>query len=71
MRADVERAMRKVARDLFTPGIPLEEAYEDTAVITIRRGEEAISSVSAPYLIAEMLVGPRIARAISAPARIG
>ncbi len=55
MRADVERAMRKVSRDLFTPGIPLEEAYEDTAVITIRRGEQAISSVSAPYLIAEML----------------
>lgn len=55
MRADVERAMRKVARDLFTPGATLEEAYEDTAVITIRSGEETISSVSAPYLIAEML----------------
>ncbi|MGQ0775315.1 MAG: methyltransferase, FxLD system [Pseudonocardiales bacterium] len=55
MRADVQRAMRKVPRDLFTPGVPLEEAYEDTAVITIRRGEQAISSVSAPYLIAEML----------------
>ncbi|MGH3873455.1 MAG: methyltransferase domain-containing protein [Pseudonocardiaceae bacterium] len=55
MRADVERAMRKVPRDLFTPDVPLEEAYEDTAVITIRRGAEAISSVSAPYLIAEML----------------
>ncbi len=55
MRADVERAIRKVPRDLFTPGVPLEEAYEDTAVITIRRGAEAISSVSAPYLIAEML----------------
>ncbi|MGH3686478.1 MAG: methyltransferase, FxLD system [Pseudonocardiaceae bacterium] len=55
MRADVERAMRKVPRDLFTPDVPLEEAYEDTAVITIRRGAEAISTVSAPYLIAEML----------------
>jgi protein-L-isoaspartate(D-aspartate) O-methyltransferase len=55
MRADVERAMRKVPRELFTPGVTLEEAYENTAVITIRRSKEAISSVSAPYLIAEML----------------
>jgi protein-L-isoaspartate(D-aspartate) O-methyltransferase len=55
MRPDVERAMRRVPRDLFTPGVSLEEAYENTAVITIRHGEEAISSVSAPYLIAEML----------------
>ncbi len=55
MRADVERAMRKVPRDLFTPGVPLEQAYEDTAVLKTMRGEEAISSVSAPYLIAEML----------------
>jgi len=55
MRADVERAMRKVPRDLFTPGVALEEAYRNTAIITVRRGEESISSVSAPYLIAEML----------------
>lgn len=55
MRADVERAMRTVPRDLFTPGVALEEAYRNAAVITIRRGEETISSVSAPYLIAEIL----------------
>ncbi|TDC79201.1 methyltransferase, FxLD system [Actinomadura sp. 7K507] len=55
MPADVERAMRKVPREAFTPGVPLERAYENTAVITNRRGEETTSSVSAPYLIAEML----------------
>lgn len=56
MRPDVERALRTVPRHLFTPGIPLEEAYENTAVITkqLPSGEN-ISSVSAPFLIAEML----------------
>nr|WP_275406832.1 hypothetical protein [Actinomadura bangladeshensis] len=55
MPAEVERAMRTVAREVFTPGISVEQAYENTAVITARRGDEAISSVAAPYLIAEML----------------
>ncbi|MFF5264602.1 methyltransferase, FxLD system [Actinomadura viridis] len=55
MRPDVERAMRKIPREVFTPGVSMQEAYENTVVITIRRGEETISSVSAPYLIAEML----------------
>ncbi|MEU8309817.1 methyltransferase, FxLD system [Actinomadura sp. NPDC048955] len=55
MPAEVERAMRTVPREAFTPGVSLEEAYENTAVITNRRGAEATSSVSAPYLIAEML----------------
>ncbi|XVQ10323.1 methyltransferase, FxLD system [Spirillospora sp. CA-255316] len=55
MPADVERAMRTVPREVFTPGVPLEKAYENTAVVTKRRGEETTSSVSAPYLIAEML----------------
>ena len=56
MRGEVERALRKVPRELFTPGISLEEAYEDTAIITKRREDGTnISSVSAPYLIAEML----------------
>ncbi|WP_312874250.1 methyltransferase, FxLD system [Actinomadura litoris] len=55
MPAEVEAAMRTVPREVFTPGVTLEEAYENTAVITARRGEEAVSSVSAPYLIAEML----------------
>ncbi len=55
MPAEVERAMRTVPREVFTPGVPLEKAYENTAVITNRHGDEATSSVSAPYLIAEML----------------
>jgi protein-L-isoaspartate(D-aspartate) O-methyltransferase len=36
MRGDVERALRKVPRELFTPGVSLEEAYEDTAIVTRR-----------------------------------
>ncbi|MCO6005865.1 methyltransferase, FxLD system [Actinoallomurus purpureus] len=55
LRPEVEAAMRTVPRELYTPGLPLEEAYQNTAVITKRRGEETISSVSAPFLIAEML----------------
>ncbi|WP_019629699.1 methyltransferase, FxLD system [Actinomadura atramentaria] len=55
MRADVERAMRTVPRDRFIPEATLEEAYKNTAVITKRRGDETVSSVSAPFLIAEML----------------
>ncbi|MEV4824563.1 methyltransferase, FxLD system [Micromonospora sp. NPDC049274] len=55
LRPEVEAAMRTVPRELFTPGLPPQEAYENRAVITKRRGEENISSVSAPFLIAEML----------------
>jgi protein-L-isoaspartate(D-aspartate) O-methyltransferase len=55
LRPEVEAAMRTVPRELYTLGLPLEEAYENTAVITKRRGEVAVSSVSAPFLIAEML----------------
>ncbi|WP_405088830.1 methyltransferase, FxLD system [Microbispora sp. NBC_01389] len=55
LRPEVEAAMRTVPRELYTPGIPLEEAYENTAIITKRVGKESISSVSAPFLIAEML----------------
>ncbi len=56
MRADVERALRKVPRELFTPGVPLEEAYRNGAVITKRSPDGVnLSSVSAPHLIAEML----------------
>ncbi|WJK41600.1 methyltransferase, FxLD system [Solwaraspora sp. WMMA2056] len=56
MRPEVEAALRVVPRELYTPGVPLEEAYRgDSAVITKRRGAETVSSVSAPWLIAEML----------------
>ncbi|MFI2279012.1 MULTISPECIES: methyltransferase, FxLD system [Catenuloplanes] len=56
MRPEVEAALRVVRRHQFTPGVPLEEAYGPySAVVTKRRGDEAISSVSAPSLIAAML----------------
>lgn len=55
LRPEVEDAMRTLPREAFLPGVPVAEAYENTAVITKRRGEESISSVSAPFLIAEML----------------
>lgn len=55
LRPEVEAAMRAVPRELFTPGLPLEQAYENEAVLKKMRGAEAVSSVSAPFLIAEML----------------
>jgi protein-L-isoaspartate(D-aspartate) O-methyltransferase len=56
LRPEVEAALRRVPRELFTPGLPLEEAYDaNAAVLKKMRGAEAVSSVSAPYLIAEML----------------
>ncbi|PZG13524.1 methyltransferase, FxLD system [Micromonospora craterilacus] len=56
MRPEVEAALRAVPRELYTPGVPVAEAYRsDTAVITKKRGDETVSSVSAPWLIAEML----------------
>ncbi|WP_432844228.1 methyltransferase, FxLD system [Dactylosporangium sp. CA-092794] len=56
MRPDVEAALRVVPRHLFTPDVPPEEAYRaDHSVITKRDGDETVSSVSAPWLIAEML----------------
>jgi protein-L-isoaspartate(D-aspartate) O-methyltransferase len=56
LRPEVEAALRTVPRELFTPSLPLEEAYDaNSAVLKKMRGAEAVSSVSAPYLIAEML----------------
>nr|WP_308204676.1 hypothetical protein [Frankia sp. R82] len=56
LRPEVEAALLAVPRELFTPGLPLDEAYNpNTAVLKKMRGAEAISSVSAPYLIAEMI----------------
>lgn len=55
LRSEVEAAMRAVPRELFTPGEPLERAYENAAVLKKLRDGEAISSVSAPFVIAEML----------------
>jgi protein-L-isoaspartate(D-aspartate) O-methyltransferase len=56
MRPEVEAALRRVPRHLFTPDAAMAEAYRaDQAVVTKRVGDEAVSSVSAPWLIAEML----------------
>ncbi|SCE92069.1 hypothetical protein GA0070214_103290 [Micromonospora chaiyaphumensis] len=56
MRPEVEAALRFVPRHLFTPDAALTEAYRaDQAVVTKRIGDEAVSSASAPWLIAEML----------------
>jgi protein-L-isoaspartate(D-aspartate) O-methyltransferase len=52
----VMAALRTVPRHLFTPGVPLATAYEDSSVITKRseRGT-SLSSVSAPWIVAGML----------------
>jgi protein-L-isoaspartate(D-aspartate) O-methyltransferase len=56
MRPEVEAALRAVPRHLFTPDTALEKAYRaDQAVVTKRVGDEVVSSVSASWLIAEML----------------
>jgi protein-L-isoaspartate(D-aspartate) O-methyltransferase len=55
--APVEAAMRKVSRELFAPGVNLEEVYHPyTSVVTKRNADgNSISSVSAPHLQAHML----------------
>ncbi|UGY91244.1 methyltransferase, FxLD system [Streptomyces gobiensis] len=61
MSSEVEAALRTVPRHLFLPGVPLEEAYANKAVIT-KRDEHGIdiSSVSGPGIIAFMLDQLRI-----------
>jgi protein-L-isoaspartate(D-aspartate) O-methyltransferase len=56
LSAEIARALRTVPRHLFTGDVPLEEAYGDNAVVTVR-GEDGVnlSSVSAPWLQALML----------------
>jgi protein-L-isoaspartate(D-aspartate) O-methyltransferase len=54
--AAVEAAMRTVPRHRFVPAAPLDEAYAPDSVITRRDGAGvAISSASAPGLVAHML----------------
>ena len=56
LAAEIRQALLAVPRHMYCPGTSLEEAYRhDHAVITDRRDGEDISSVSAAYLIAEML----------------
>ena len=51
----VTEAMNKVPRHLFLPGVPLEQAYADTAVPTRWDGQIAVSSASQPAIVAIML----------------
>lgn len=55
--ADVERVMRTVPRDAFLPGIELEDAYTDQAVIIKDNpdGPLALSCASVPSVVAMML----------------
>jgi protein-L-isoaspartate(D-aspartate) O-methyltransferase len=50
----VVAALRKVPRHLFTPGVPLARAYEDTSSIVTKRGArgESLSSISVPFIVA-------------------
>lgn len=58
---DVEAALRAVPRHVFLPETPVEVAYGDDSVVTKRdeRGT-AISSVSAPQIVAMMLEQLRV-----------
>ena len=53
--ARVEAAFRAVPRHLFLPGLPLEEVYRDTFIVTKRIDGEAVSSSSQPEIMAIML----------------
>ncbi|MGH3754368.1 MAG: methyltransferase, FxLD system [Pseudonocardiaceae bacterium] len=52
---EVEAALRIVPRHLFAPGVALDKAYADRAIVTKRNERGSISSVSAPSTQAMML----------------
>ncbi len=51
----VARALATVPRHLFLPGVPLAQAYADTAIPTHWKDHVAISSASQPAIVAIML----------------
>ncbi|HEV8641111.1 MAG TPA: methyltransferase, FxLD system [Methylomirabilota bacterium] len=51
----IERAFREVPRDLFLPGVAVEEVYRDRYIITKTVAGEAVSSSSQPQIMAVML----------------
>lgn len=53
--AAVERALRTVPRHVFVPGVPLEQAYADNAILTHEEDGMPISSASQPAIVAIML----------------
>ncbi|GAA4907755.1 protein-L-isoaspartate(D-aspartate) O-methyltransferase [Streptomonospora salina] len=57
LSAPEEQALRTVPRELFLPGLELTDVYAEQAVVTKRDQERgvALSSVSAPAIIATML----------------
>jgi protein-L-isoaspartate(D-aspartate) O-methyltransferase len=61
--ARVEAAMRKVPRELFAPGVGLDEVYHRYNGVVTKRDEDgnSISSVSAPQVQAHMLEQAEIA----------
>lgn len=60
--AAVERAVRAVPRDLFSPDTPLESAYEDHVLRLKDEGGVVLSTISQPAMIVEMLQQLRMAQ---------
>ena len=72
--AAVLDAFAAVPRHPFLPGVPLEDAYRDDAIVTATEDGVPTSSSSQPSLMARMLAHARpaagpAARSRSAPAR--
>lgn len=63
----VQAALREVPRHRFLPETPLETAYhDDLAVVTVRESAQvAVSSVSAPWLQADMIEQLRLQRGMT------
>jgi protein-L-isoaspartate(D-aspartate) O-methyltransferase len=54
--ARVEAALRAVPREVFVPGVPLEEVYRPSEAIVVKRLDGvSVSSASAPDVVAVML----------------
>src|SRR5919202_4998573 len=54
--ARVEAALRAVPREVFVPGVPLDEVYRPSDAIVVKRLEGiSVSSASAPDVVAVML----------------
>ncbi len=54
-KVEIEKAFRKVKRELFLPNFPLSEVYADASVITKTIGITPVSSSTSPSLMASML----------------
>jgi len=54
-KKEIEKAFRKVRRDIFLPNFPLKEVYTDASIITKSSGITPLSSSTSPSLMASML----------------